>query len=441
MIRFLKKAHLSLLFVLAAQAHGQTEMTAEEAVRLGLKKNFDIQIARNNAKIAENNAGLGTANFLPSLDASGGYSFNQSDQETNSPFSFGASDTKTLNGQLSLNWTLFDGFRMFVDNKRFQALAKLGEFQARSLIENTVVGVLQAYFNVVQQEQLTEVVRNSRAVSEARLEKEKVRNEIGGASSTDLLNAQVAYNADAAALINQELQLEIARKELNIALGRDPQTPISVKKEIEVEPFSLPLNELLTRAEERNSELLAALQNRKIAEQDVKIARSAFFPQLSFNAAYGRSDRTTSSESEQFPEDITTNSTDKSVGLTLSFNLFNGFRNRIDLQNARIEAENQQLALDDFKNRLAGVIAETFVTFRKQMELVRLEEDNVVAARQNLQLQQDRYQIGASSSIEFRDAQVSLNRAQTTLISARFQARLTRAEMERLTGGLKINQN
>ena len=93
----------------------QQVLTIEDAIRFGLKNNFDIQIARNNAEIAENNRGLGTAGFLPTLDLFGNAQYLDSEQETNSPFSFGNSKTESWSGQILLNWTLFDGFGMFIN--------------------------------------------------------------------------------------------------------------------------------------------------------------------------------------------------------------------------------------------------------------------------------------------------------------------------------------
>ncbi len=67
-----------------------------------------------------------------------------------------------------------------------------------------------------------------------------------------------------------------------------------------------------------------------------------------------------------------------------------------------------------------------------------IEDQNVIAARQNLTLQQDRYRIGAADSLDFRDAQVNLVRAQSTLIIARFQARVTLLEIQQLIGKVEI---
>jgi len=69
---------------------------------------------------------------------------------------------------------------------------------------------------------------------------------------------------------------------------------------------------------------------------------------------------------------------------------------------------------------------------------VEIEKQNVVAALQNLTLQQGRYRIGAADSLDFRDAQVNLARAQSTLIVARFQSRVTLLEIQQLIGKLEI---
>jgi len=434
----MKKAFV-LLLLLRVPLFAQSGMTAEDAVRIRLENNFDILIATNNAEIARRDAGKGTAEFLPTLDAAGKYGLATSDQETNSPFSFGKSDSRTMSGQVSLNWTLFDGLKMFAERGRYHELEDLGETGARNLIEINVVSILDAYFNLVRQEQLLMVDRSAVSTSEARLHKEEMRRELGGISSTDFLNAQVAYNNDRAVLLNRELEVGIARKELNVLLGRDPSTPIEVVTEITIPALDLDCEELLDLARSRNAGLMIARQNKSLADLGVRLARSSFFPRLSLNANYGYVDSRISSASPQFPADIESRSTDRNIGLALSMNLFNGNRDRIDLQTAMIEARNRELELKDTSNRLSGLVEQKLETLGKGLELVELEEQNVIAARQNLELQQDRYTIGAASSLEFRDAQVNLIRAESLLITARYQARITRLEIDQLTGKLKID--
>jgi outer membrane protein len=434
------KKIICLLFLLwpASASHAQQEMNLEDAIRLGLKNNYDIRIARTAAEIARINAGLGTAGFLPTLDATGSYRLNDTEEKSSASAGTSRYETDNWTGDISLNWTVFDGFKMFVEKGRYNALARLGEFQARNAIENTVVAISRAYLNLVQQEQLLDVAQQSRDISETRLNKERIRNDVGGASSTDLLNAQVSFNNDQSSLLNQQLQVSIAREELNVLLGRDPATPLVVSREISIPAMAMEFDQLLNAAIERNSGLKIARQNKIVADRGLQAARAAFFPRLSLNAGYGYTDLNRSYDSPPAMTDLTAQTSDIRVGLVLTFNLFNGGRDKIQWQNARRESEIRELSLRDAHNQLAGTVRQKYETFIQRMELVGLEEQNIVAARQNLELQQDRFALGVAGSLEFRDAQVNLIRAQTALIVARYQARITRLEIEQLIGNLRI---
>jgi outer membrane protein TolC len=420
-------------------AVSQPLLTLERAIALGLKNNYDIQIARNQVRISENNRGKGLAGLLPTLDASGGISRTNSEKEENLPPTTSDTDIDTWNANLTLNWTLFDGFRMFVNRAKFNELAQLGSYQSRSQIEQSVVDISKSYFSLVLQEQLLQVARDTRDISETRLSREKIRNQLGGTSTTDFLKAQVAFNADQSSLLDQELQVLIARKQLNILLGQNPETEIAVNREITVPELTTDDSQLLDLAMRQNSSLTAATLNKRIADRDVQGARSLFFPRVTSFASYGYNDQTLNSNAGLFPgQDVGTQTTSSTIGLALSFNLFNGRRDRIELQNAKIEANNQSLALRDARNRLAGLVQETLNTYRQRMEVVALEEQNIRAAHQNLDLQRERLQSGIANSLDFRDAQVSLTQAQTSLIVARYQARISHIEIEQLTGVLKI---
>lgn len=428
------------VILLAASLSAEPMMTLEEAITLGLKNSYSIKVARNQAHMAANNKGLGLAGFLPTVDASSGYRLTNVDQDVDLPPSSPESDIENLTAELSLRWTLFDGFRMFADRKKFNEMARLGEYQARNQIEGSIVGISKAYFNLVQQERLLQVARDTHDLSGARLRREQVRSELGGASSTDFLHAQVAFNSDQSTLLSRELEVNIARQQLNVLLGQDPTTSYSVSAEILIPELTLDYTHVLDLALEHNSSLKVAELGKKIAGRNVQSARSSFLPHLSAYANYGYSDETVNSTAGLNPGlDVGTQATSTTVGLSLSLNLFNGRRNRIELQNAKIEANNQALILRDARNRLIGLFRETYDTYQQRMKIIDLEKQNAEAAQRNLERQQERQELGIVNSLEFRDAQLSLAKTQISLIAARYQARISRLEIEQLIGSLEID--
>jgi len=275
------------------------------------------------------------------------------------------------------------------------------------------------------------------------MEKEQVRKDLGSSSSTDFLNARVSFNNDRSSYLNQEIQLLVAKKNLNLVLGREPQIEFDVQDQILVNMISSNLDEITSLVKDNNKSLLISEQNKIIADKSLSLTKAVYYPKLALNANYGYTDSYTDRlgpfDTSVTRTDIESENIDKSVGLTLSFNIFNGFRDNINYQNAKLEAKNQELSFNKSLNEINGLAHEKYTSLNKQIEITQLEEENVVAAQQNLRLLQDLFQVGAASSLEFRDAQVNLARSQANLIKAKFQAKLLRLELEQLAGLLTID--
>lgn len=428
---------LVMAFLFVPRVAAQDILQLEDAVAIGLENNHRIIIARNDAAVAENNTTRGSAGFLPTLDASGNWSLSRSEQETNSPFSFGNSDTRSASAQLALNWTLFDGFRMFAENARYRELARLGEAQARSTVEQTVVGIVAGYMRVVQESRLLDALERVLGISRERYEKEQVRRELGG-STSDYFNARIALNTDSAAYLSQELQLRIARQDLNLLLGRAANVDFHVTRDITLPPPPAALEDLRSRARERNAELTVMQQNLRVAESSVSASRSSFLPRISLFANYGYADRLTGTSDERFAGDISTQSTDASVGLSLSLNLFNGFRNSTDVENAMLDRRSASAALEEATYRMDALLREQVGMLETRLRAATLAENSLDAASANLDLQVERYETGTVTSLEFRDAQLQFVRAETAYIVALFQARIASLELQRLTGDVRL---
>jgi outer membrane protein len=175
-------------------------------------------------------------------------------------------------------------------------------------------------------------------------------------------------------------------------------------------------------------------------EEGVKIADSSFWPQLILGGQYGytnRSLRDGGGGATSLYGDSRTR--DASATLQLRFNLFNGNIDRINAQNARLSAKSAVLSLADIQKRIFGFMYELQKTFLKQVAVVVIETQNTVKARPNIQQQEERYRTGAADSLDFRDAQVNVLRAKSSLFNARYVARIAFLDIQRLIGEISIN--
>ncbi len=424
----------TLIILLVASAAAAEPLGLEEAIREGLAKNFGVRIARESAAQAEAERALGRAALLPRLDASAGWQGNDHAETGNSSSNLGDTESQSWSAGLSLSWTIFDGFDMFVERGRYADLARLGEASARAAIEGQVLAIGAAWLDLVGQELLLDVTRETREISAARLEQERIRHDLGGLSSAEFLTAQVDYNTDHATYLDQELRVQVARQELNRLLGRAPGATCEVSGAIPLPPLPLARDSVVAVALERNSTLAGMALSSSLARRGVAGARAAFWPELSLNIGYDYRDYTLSAAPEKLPADIESETEDLTVGLRLDMTLFDGFRKRTRLRSAKAEARIAALELVDARRLLETDALAALATWERRLELVELEEENVRAASRSLELQEERYRSGAATSLEFRDAQLALARARSALVSARLQARLARLEIERLTG-------
>lgn len=169
MILFIKEKRTCflLLFIIffTASAYSQKEerrvisnvIDLRECLRIGLENNFDLQIARNQELVSENNVTLGNAGYLPQVSVSSGYNLRSSntDQipaEGDEVVENRNSNTQTLDAGINLNWSLFEGFRVQTNYKRLKELQSAGELYTRLEMENLIANLTAEYYNYVQQQ-------------------------------------------------------------------------------------------------------------------------------------------------------------------------------------------------------------------------------------------------------------------------------------------------
>jgi len=432
---FIISFSLSLFSV--GHVSAQDSLSLNDALAIGLEKNVGIIVARGNAEIGIKQEGLGTAGFLPRLDASSAANQTNSDVETNSPFSFGTSERQSFSGSVALNWTLFDGFNMFYNNARYGKLSELGSLQLRQTVEVQVADIITAYLDVVRKERLLSIATEGASISKVRLEREEVRKNLGGASTTDYLSAKIAYNNDLLSVLKAETQLDISKRNLNILLGRSPDIGIRVDSLIVVNKWDIPAETVWSYAERLNSTIRIQQYQVEISDIDVGSKRSAFWPVLNAAGSYSYSDQKT--EAETRPDPIESKTTDTQVGLNLSWNLFNGNRDNIGVQTSKITLRNQDVLLSDSKRQIRSQINNQWQTYRNAVKAYDIETENMLVAELNLKLFVERYQFGSATFIEYRQAQLAYLQSKSNIVDAAFLTRVAETGLRRIAGVL-INE-
>lgn len=431
----MRKTFLLIFFTAGLTANAQELLSLEEAIALGLENNYAIKIAEKDEEIAGNNNSVGNAGILPTLDlnADKTYQVQNVDLELQSAEgTFGVTRDRAksdrFNATAALSWTIFDGARMFISKNRLAELERAGKLQSRLTIENAVAAISNAYYRIVLEQTKLAVLQQTLEISESRVNFARSRYEVGKASKLDYLAAQVDYNTDQSNLLRQEEVLSNAFVDLNVLLAKDVNTKYKVEDSIKVDE-KLVYDDLEEKIQASNPRLLFAFKNQNIAYLEYKERVAERFPTIDVGASYGYG--TSNNEAGQLRSSTTDGLT---YGITASWNIFDGFNKNREIQNAKVQREISQIQTDEIKQELLANLQKVYVGYNNSLNLVTLEKENVNVALENEQIAIDRYELGAGTSLELREAQRNSVDARTRLFDAILSAKQAEIELLRLSG-------
>ena len=427
---------LLLLLFCSINMNAQEILTLKDAVKIALENNYEIKIATNNLSIDKTNVASGNAGMLPKITAN--VTDNNAIQNLSQTRADGTvltldnAKNSSLNYGVGLDWTVFDGFKMFAKYDQLKELQKLGESQLKLAILSKISALNTTYFDLVQQQQQLSALDTTIVISNQRLTLAQNRFTIGKASKLEVLNAQVDLNTDTVALLRQKELYANTKVLLNQILAWDAKNDFKVQQEITVDS-QLKLPELIALAEKQNPQLESQIITKRISELQFKQIKAARYPTLKVTTGYTFVD----SRSDL---GFTTQSTARGLnyGFGASLNLFDGFAQKRNEKVAKIAVENATIVIDQQNLALKTELTTSFQTYLTNLELIALEEKNQAIAKQNLTITLDKFRIGTITTLEFRTAQLNYINAKVRFNDAQYQAKISEIALKELAGNLSL---
>ena len=427
-----------LLFISLGMQSQEEVLTKEEVIARALEENFGIRISENNVEIAENNQTILNSGYLPRLQAVAGSNYDLNNRltepEEGETLSQSGIESNQYNASVNLNYTLFDGLGRLYNFKSLKQQYNLSKLDARETIENSILQIMSIYYEIARLSENLNVLEETLEISKNRVTRAQYQFEYGQVNNLAVLNARVDVNNDSVALIESQQQLRNTKRDLNVLLDRDVSdrdysvdTTITFISELVLEDY-------LASVETNNVSLLQAESNIVISDYDIKIARSGYLPTIGLNGSYGWN-RNRSAASAFFPGSTTT--TDGfSAGLNLVWDIFDGGSTVVRIQNAKVRYENQGIIKQQIEAEIERDIANALGNYRNKLFILNVQEENVATNLDNFNRSEEQYKLGRITSIEFRQAQINLLNARTSLNLAKYDAKFAELQVLQLTGQL-----
>ncbi len=450
---------LIILIFSGGGAYAQIKtFSIEEAITMALENNRDVAVARLNIAKADAAVSEAFGYALPSLDLTGNLAHMLEKPKTafpdfeamltNASYNILFKEnllpedknkfmnmesklqslalTNTFETKLQLTQILFNSavFRGIGASKIYRELA---EEQYRSAASGTVLETKKAFYGVLLTGELLEIMKKSYENALENLNNIKALHKQGLTSDYDAMQAEVQIENIKPALKELENTHENAKNNLKMVLGIKLSENIATRGSFDFINDNLPESDILTEAAVKDNYNLKTLRKKKEVDNEfINIERSDYWPTL---AAFGSYTYAGSSNNWDF---MTYNSS--MVGLSLSINLFNGWRTSNKIEQAKISSlqTDEQIQLTEDKIRI-GTNAKILEIERVKSQIQALER-NVELANKVYSIASTRYKEGTGTQLEVKNADIELRSARTNLVKARHDYIIAKAELDDLLG-------
>jgi outer membrane protein len=411
-----------------------TLITAEDAVKHAIENNYGIIMSRNNIEIGAINNNWANAGAVPVISASAnkvvGVNNLQQNLSNGTVTKKHGNATQNFNAGLTVQWQIFDGFKMFATKRRLEELERNGEYVFRKNLNETVYNVITSYYNIVTLNEQMKATLEQIELYNDRYFLAQRRFEIGTGAKYEVLEAQVDLNEQRSNLLALQNSIALAKSSLNNMMGKRPDTGYHVIDTILVQA-PLAFAEAQVKIEQQNPDILLANSDLAILIQTKKQVNAARLPSAVLSGFYNFA---RNKNGAGFTLLNQTYGPSGSIGVSVP--LFNGGLVKKQLAVTDIQIKNQGIAIEQTKNNLQTTLVNAYINYHNSLKAVELEKNNLVLATENISIATQRYKVLNITSVELRQIQISYNAAKNRLYNALYQAKIAQAGIALLTGDI-----
>jgi outer membrane protein TolC len=114
--------------------------------------------------------------------------------------------------------------------------------------------------------------------------------------------------------------------------------------------------------------------------------------------------------------------------------LYDGYERRREKLNAKIAIETRKYQFQEVEQEVKADLITIFYAYENNLRLMKLEEQNLEVARENLGIALERYKLGNLSGLDLREVQKSLLDAEERLISVQYLTKLAEISLLQISG-------
>lgn len=430
---------LYLLAVTWQVGSSQQEMSLPQAISIGLANNYGIKISDKAIQIAELNDTWARAGRTPTVDLTGAFNNNFTDDNNPASFLQGTFYTGGLSANAAVDYVVYAGGRIKVSKQQLELATAVERLEQEAGIQDLMRQIYQQYHEVLFQQEQLEVLGSVFALSRDRLEYEEVRRDYGSSNTYNLLQFENAWLTDSTNVVSQRQRVDIAKRNLYITLDMDGVGRYVFADRLTVVPEEIDAAALAEVMSEDNYTLRSLEMITSLSELNTELARAARRPTVSVGAGV-----TFQENGFQFygaepgmgppPGLLLSNRLSGSIGANAAWNLYDGGVRRTNIQTAALQEQADRLSVEQARADLLGQLDLLIANYDNQRQILDLADQQIQVSQRNLDISLERFKSGQITSLDYRNIQIQYLNAAFAKVNAIYQLLLTKTDIDWMVG-------
>jgi outer membrane protein len=408
-------------------------LSLEEAVEIGLRENLGLVTADSRISAAGVNTGPGAAGMLPSVTAQGSGSFTldnatQTFLDGRENSIVGGVDLR-FNGSVRMDWTIYDGKAMYLRRDQLQDTYELATLAKQREAQELTASIFRAYQELVLQTRLVDIIDDDVNYLNDLLELTEAKLAIGSATRLDVLQAKTDLNELIKSRELALLQYAITAGILNRDLNREANISVTVDTSFLQFSEVFPYQQWTEMALQTNPDIRLSAKELAIAERDIALAEAERQPQVNLNSGLNFSYLSSNSGFL-----LRNQSYGPFIGLTASYNIFDGHRVNRNVELAKLSVTIAKLGYDQASLATKNELYLLYQQYEYYVAQARVEKENLGLSAENFALADELYRNGRINQFELRQVRLQRLDIERRLAQAEYQQILAYIGLMELSG-------
>jgi outer membrane protein len=391
------------------------EWTLNQCVDYALRKNISVQrgvVSLEQSRVSTDQA---RGQWQPSVSFSAGQNF------SNNPFVEDRyKSTYSGNYNLGASWTVFNGFRRKYNIEQAELQEDIQEISLKSTEEDVKIAVLTCYLQVLYARESVSMRKNSLETSNEQLNRYKQLYDAGSVSMSDLSQIEAQHVSELYQLTVAQNQLEDNLLQLKQLLRLDLNQPFAIRS------LDFSQEQVMTDIGNKDSIYEAALSNRpeiasallseRMADLQIKSAKSGYYPSVNLNASVGTG-HNNHGAGDQIKENFSQN-----VGLSLNYAIADNRERKSAVRKAKLSKNMSGLETENLKDDLKKTIESAYLDAKAAQLSYMASKSNEQSAESTYELTKEKFSLGMKSPFEMLSEKNSLLNARQQTLQSKYSA-------------------